>query len=63
MTFTGPDCGLGGWPNQEAAALLLERTVKAVKHKFNAYEFANKKEKKKKSSYSGLVQLVVGAGS
>ena len=31
MTFTGPDCGLGGWPNQEAAALLLERTVKAVK--------------------------------
>ncbi len=32
MTFTGPDCGLGGWPNQDAAALLLERTVKAVKH-------------------------------
>ncbi len=31
MTFTGPDCGLGGWPNQETAALLLERTVKAVK--------------------------------
>lgn len=31
MTFTGPDCGLGGWPNQEAAALLLEHTVKAVK--------------------------------
>jgi 5-methyltetrahydropteroyltriglutamate--homocysteine methyltransferase len=31
MTFTGPDCGLGGWPSQEAAALLLERTVKAVK--------------------------------
>jgi len=31
MTFTGPDCGLGGWPNQEAAQLLLERTVKAVK--------------------------------
>ncbi len=31
MTFTGPDCGLGGWPDQEAAALLLERTVKAVK--------------------------------
>lgn len=31
MTFTGPDCGLGGWPNQESAALLLERTVKAVK--------------------------------
>jgi 5-methyltetrahydropteroyltriglutamate--homocysteine methyltransferase len=31
MTFTGPDCGLGGWPSQEAATLLLERTVKAVK--------------------------------
>jgi 5-methyltetrahydropteroyltriglutamate--homocysteine methyltransferase len=34
MTFTGPDCGLGSWPTQEAAQLLLERTVKAVK---NAY--------------------------
>ncbi|MEM1540451.1 MAG: hypothetical protein QXJ07_03610 [Candidatus Bathyarchaeia archaeon] len=31
MTFTGPDCGLGGWPTQEAAQLLLERTVKALK--------------------------------
>ncbi len=31
MTFTGPDCGLGGWPRQEAAQLLLVRTVKAVK--------------------------------
>jgi 5-methyltetrahydropteroyltriglutamate--homocysteine methyltransferase len=31
MTFTGPDCGLGGWPSQEAAQLLLERTVKAIK--------------------------------
>ena len=31
MTFTGPDCGLGGWPNQESASLVLERTVKAVK--------------------------------
>ena len=31
MTFTGPDCGLGGWPCQDAAQLLLERTVKAVK--------------------------------
>ena len=31
MTFTGPDCGLGGWPSQEAAVLLLEHTVKAVK--------------------------------
>ena len=31
MTFTGPDCGLGSWPSQEAAQLLLERTVAAVK--------------------------------
>jgi len=31
MTFTGPDCGLGSWPSQEAAALLLERTATAVK--------------------------------
>ena len=31
MTFTGPDCGLGSWPNQESAQLLLESTVKAVK--------------------------------
>ncbi|MGQ9529861.1 MAG: hypothetical protein ACUVTC_00335 [Candidatus Bathycorpusculaceae bacterium] len=31
MTFTGPDCGLGGWPTQEAAQLLLRRTVEAVK--------------------------------
>ena len=31
LAFTGPDCGLGGWPSQEAAQLLLERTVKAVK--------------------------------
>lgn len=31
LTFTGPDCGLGSWPNQEAAELLLARTVKAVK--------------------------------
>jgi 5-methyltetrahydropteroyltriglutamate--homocysteine methyltransferase len=31
MTFTGPDCGLGGWPTQEAAQLLLRRTVSAVK--------------------------------
>jgi 5-methyltetrahydropteroyltriglutamate--homocysteine methyltransferase len=31
MTFTGPDCGLGSWPSQDAAQLLLERTVKAVK--------------------------------
>jgi hypothetical protein len=31
MTFTGPDCGLSGWPSQEAAQLLLKRTVEAVK--------------------------------
>ncbi|MBX5329179.1 MAG: hypothetical protein QHH18_04475 [Candidatus Bathyarchaeota archaeon] len=31
MTFVGPDCGLGGWPTQEAAKLLLERTVNSVK--------------------------------
>jgi 5-methyltetrahydropteroyltriglutamate--homocysteine methyltransferase len=31
MTFTGPDCGLAGFPSQEAAALLLKRTVEAVK--------------------------------
>jgi len=31
MTFTGPDCGLGGWPTQEAAQLLLRRTVNVVK--------------------------------
>jgi 5-methyltetrahydropteroyltriglutamate--homocysteine methyltransferase len=31
MTFTGPDCGLGSWPSQDAATLLLKRTVEAVK--------------------------------
>jgi len=31
LTFTGPDCGLGSWPSQEAAALILKRTVEAVK--------------------------------
>ena len=31
MTFTGPDCGLGSWPSQDAAALVLERAVKAAK--------------------------------
>ncbi len=30
MTFTGPDCGLAGWPSQQSAELLLQRTVKAV---------------------------------
>ncbi len=31
MTFTGPDCGVGGWPSQEVAQLLLKRTVEAIK--------------------------------
>jgi 5-methyltetrahydropteroyltriglutamate--homocysteine methyltransferase len=31
MAFTGPDCGLGGWPTQEAAQLLLKRTVNIAK--------------------------------
>jgi len=31
MTFTGPDCGLGGWPSQDAAELVLKRAVEAVK--------------------------------
>ena len=31
MTFTGPDCGLGSWPSQESATLVLERSVRAVK--------------------------------
>ncbi|MGF3522964.1 MAG: hypothetical protein ACQXXJ_07695 [Candidatus Bathyarchaeia archaeon] len=31
MSFAGPDCGLGSWPSQEAARLLLERTVRAIK--------------------------------
>jgi 5-methyltetrahydropteroyltriglutamate--homocysteine methyltransferase len=31
MTFTGPDCGLSGWPSQEAAVLVLKHAVEAVK--------------------------------
>lgn len=31
LTFTGPDCGLGSWPSQDAAALVLKHTVEAVK--------------------------------
>jgi 5-methyltetrahydropteroyltriglutamate--homocysteine methyltransferase len=31
MTFTGPDCGMGSWPSQEASALLLKRVVEAAK--------------------------------
>jgi 5-methyltetrahydropteroyltriglutamate--homocysteine methyltransferase len=36
MTFTGPDCGVGSWPSQEAACLLLERSVTAVKNSLSA---------------------------
>lgn len=31
LAFSGPDCGLGGWPSQKAALLLLSQTVKAIK--------------------------------
>ena len=31
MSFTGPDCGLGGWHTQELAQLVLKRTVEATK--------------------------------
>lgn len=31
VAFAGPDCGLGAWPSQEVAQLLLSRTVEAVK--------------------------------
>jgi len=31
ISFVGPDCGLGSWPSQEIAHLLLKRTVAAVK--------------------------------
>jgi 5-methyltetrahydropteroyltriglutamate--homocysteine methyltransferase len=31
LAFAGPDCGLGSWPSQEAASLLLKRTVNAIK--------------------------------
>ncbi len=31
MCFTGPDCGLGGWPSQGTAELVLKRTVAAVR--------------------------------
>jgi 5-methyltetrahydropteroyltriglutamate--homocysteine methyltransferase len=32
LLFAGPDCGLGGWPTQETAELLLKRAVAAVKN-------------------------------
>lgn len=31
LSFAGPDCGLGSWPSQEAASLLLKRTVMSLK--------------------------------
>jgi 5-methyltetrahydropteroyltriglutamate--homocysteine methyltransferase len=31
LAFVGPDCGLGSWPSQETALLLLKRTTSAVK--------------------------------
>ncbi len=31
LAFVGPDCGLGSWPSQDAALLLLQRTVSAIK--------------------------------
>jgi 5-methyltetrahydropteroyltriglutamate--homocysteine methyltransferase len=31
LAFAGPDCGLGSWPTQDAALLLLKRTVAALK--------------------------------
>ena len=31
MLFAGPDCGLGSWPSQEAAQLVLRRTVSAIR--------------------------------
>jgi 5-methyltetrahydropteroyltriglutamate--homocysteine methyltransferase len=32
LAFTGPDCGLGSWPSQETASLLLRRSVMAVRN-------------------------------
>jgi 5-methyltetrahydropteroyltriglutamate--homocysteine methyltransferase len=31
LLLAGPDCGLGGWPSQESAELLLKRAVAAVR--------------------------------
>lgn len=31
LAFVGPDCGLGGWPTQESAQLLLKKTVNATR--------------------------------
>lgn len=34
LAFVGPDCGLGSWPSQEGALLLLQRTVSAIKNSY-----------------------------
>ena len=31
LAFAGPDCGLGSWPTQDSAFLLLKRTAAAIK--------------------------------
>lgn len=31
MTFVGPDCGLGSWPSQEVAQMVLKRTVDGIR--------------------------------
>jgi 5-methyltetrahydropteroyltriglutamate--homocysteine methyltransferase len=35
LAFTGPDCGLGGWPTQGSAQLLLKKTVEVVRSSRN----------------------------
>jgi 5-methyltetrahydropteroyltriglutamate--homocysteine methyltransferase len=35
MLFAGPDCGLGSWPSQEAAQLVLRRCVRAIREAEN----------------------------
>lgn len=32
LAYVGPDCGLGSWPSQNAALLLLKRTVSGIKN-------------------------------
>jgi hypothetical protein len=55
MTFTGPDCGLGGWPSQEAAQLLLGAYSKSSKNP----SYFGKKGKKRKKPYSVVVLVLV----
>ncbi|NOZ59788.1 MAG: hypothetical protein GXO66_09500 [Euryarchaeota archaeon] len=31
LLFAGPDCGLGSWPSQEAAQLVIRRCVRAIR--------------------------------